>query len=106
MGCTLTGTALFLLGVKVPKYLKSYRNKEKARICRNRRRKRNYNKSAATAVNGKCRWSVEDVVTVMEHRINDAGIAKLIGRSVEAIQIKRSRVIAKNREAHPIQEPE
>lgn len=65
-----------------------YRDKEKARITCNRQRQRYYGQSRNAPNKGR-RWTEEEIKIIMEHSMTDREIAELIGRSVEAIQVKR-----------------
>ncbi len=55
--------------------------------------KRYYKKSILGAINSKNKWTAkeEDSILVPD-RPNDMVLAKKLGRSVQAIQIKRSRI--------------
>ena len=52
---------------------------------------RRYYRKSQDAPNRKERWSKEDIKLVMEHKMPDSELSKLIGRSVQAIQVQRSR---------------
>ena len=58
----------------------------------NEEKKRYYSKSARDAYNFKKQWTHEEDNLVLKHEISDAELAKQIGRSVQAIQIRRSRL--------------
>ena len=55
-------------------------------------KRRYYNQFEAAANNKHQRWTVNDVALVIQKKESDRTIAKLIGRSVKAIQIKRLRM--------------
>ena len=65
-----------------------YRNLDKWRKACNRTRKRNYNKTSF-AKNHNQRWTLQEIEIVMKHEITDFEISQKIGRSVQAIQVKR-----------------
>lgn len=66
-----------------------YKDKEKLRKTRNAQNKRYFSK---TAIYKPRRWTdIEDVI-VLEHKNTDMEISKQIGRSVEAIQVRRVRL--------------
>ena len=70
----------------MPKFIKWYADKgraDKARRLRNEQRKRNY---ALTAKYAPREW------TLLEHSISDRELSEQIHRSVQAIQIRRSRL--------------
>lgn len=73
----------------MPKSLKNYKDKEKARLYRNRSRKTYYQKTQT----GKRRyWTVEEMEMILEKKYSDMELAGILKRSVESIQIKRSRI--------------
>ena len=74
----------------MPSRIKFYRDKNKARITRNKQRKLNYKRGRVYQIN-KGRWSKADVELISLDRC-DRDIAALLGRSVEAVQIKRMRI--------------
>lgn len=76
----------------MPKSLKLYRNVDKATKYRNSQRKGNYAKGRIYANSRKKRYSDEELEMVLDHSIADIELAKRIGRSVQSIQIKRSRL--------------
>lgn len=55
-------------------------------------RKRNYGISRKTARNSKHFWSVYDLEAVVRHDVPDRELGKRIGRSVQAIQVMRSKM--------------
>lgn len=73
----------------MPKFVKSYRNKDKARITRNRQRQKNY---AKTAIYDKREWCAWEEDLVMAHTISDMDLSALLERSVQSIQLKRWRI--------------
>ena len=58
----------------------------------NEQKKRYYGKSARNAHNYRKQWTHEEDNLVLKHEISDTELAKQIGRSVQAIQIRRSRL--------------
>jgi hypothetical protein len=73
---------------KMPSSIKKYRNKELARITRNKQRARNYKRGRFyKRSHFKYEdWEIELILTSFE---TDRVIAKELGRSVQGIQIKR-----------------
>ena len=51
---------------------------------------RYYEKHRSQAKNSKQRWLIKDNIAVLNHSVSDVELSHLIGRSVMAIQIKRS----------------
>ena len=66
-----------------------YKDMEKFRNTRNAQRKRYYDKTAKYNPNP---WTSEQDKAVLEHNITDTELSNLIGHSVKAIQIRRSRL--------------
>jgi hypothetical protein len=58
---------------------------------RNRQRKNNYDQTRGGYKSGK-RWSYKDEENLLCSRSTDRQLSKLIGRSVQAIQLKRVRM--------------
>ena len=67
-----------------------------ANTCREQK-KRYYDKTAY-AKNGGARYTKKEIELILNHEISDHELAKMLNRSVKAIQIKRSRLIC-NKEA-------
>ena len=65
-----------------------YKNIEKWRETCHKQRLKYYRKTAH-AENKNKRWTAEEIEIVMNHEVSDHKISKIIGRSVEAIQLKR-----------------
>lgn len=82
----------------MPKCLKKYKDAEKMHNYKNRHRKASYAKGREYTINGKCQWTVEDMDKVLKHDKPDRELAKEIGRSVQAIQIMRSRIKAQEKD--------
>ena len=59
---------------------------------RNEYRQRNYAQTAADARNSRAEWTEREDKMVLAHSIPDRELAAKIGRSVQAIQIRRSRI--------------
>jgi len=78
----------------MPKSIKFFRDKEKAVKYRNKQRKSNYKKGRIHARSGKQRWSAEEIKTLLLFTGSDFELSYKINRSVEAIQIKRCRLVA------------
>lgn len=74
-----------------------YKNKEKWKeTCNSQRRK--YYKKTAYAINHRKKWNEEEIKIIMEHKICDRDISKLLGRSMNAIQVKRAKEIKRKLE--------
>lgn len=73
----------------MPNFVKRYKDKDKARKIRNVQRQKYY---AKTAVYPARLWSADEEKAVLAHSIPDMELSVLIGRSVESIQLKRSRL--------------
>ena len=65
-----------------------YKDQGKARKTCNATRMRYYQKTQG-AINSGQRWSDEETELVMKHEMTDTEISKAIGRSVQAIQLRR-----------------
>lgn len=73
----------------MPKSLKNYKDKEKAHLYRNRSRKTYYKKTQT----GKRRcWTTEEMEMILDKKYSDMELADILERSVQSIQIKRSRL--------------
>ena len=81
----------------MPKSLKFCKDKERARKTRNRQRKKNYNKTSFYS-EGRRKYSAKEDEMIIEHSMTDFELAHLIGRSVQAIQMRRYRLkkVSKN----------
>lgn len=73
----------------MPNRKDKYKDMEKYRNTRNAQRKRYYDKTAKYAPNP---WTVDQDKAVLEHSITDFELSTIIGHSVHAIQIRRSRL--------------
>jgi len=63
---------------------------------RNKERKNNYKKTQGKDKNAlnRCRWSEEECHLILVRKgMNDRQLHKLLGRSVQAIQVKRTKLI-------------
>lgn len=77
--------------MKTPyEYQKKYRKSHPE--VRRRNRKKNYEQSLEGARNSKELWTQHEDAAVLAHEITDRELAKKIGRSVQAIQIRRARL--------------
>lgn len=72
---------------------KEYRDLEKARKTCNAQKRRYYGKTAF-AKNGRLRYSEEEIELIKKHELTDTELAKMLNRSVGAIQNKRSKLRA------------
>lgn len=80
----------------MPKHLKSYKNEEKCRNYRNHQRKKNYKQ---TQKYDKHRWdNPREDELILKQEILDRELSEIIRRSVQSIQIRRSRLKAKLKE--------
>ena len=57
-----------------------------------KQKSRYYARGRAHADNSREAWSDEDIAIILERKSNDSHLAILIGRSVQAIQVKRSKL--------------
>lgn len=73
----------------MPNWVKQYQDKDKARSLRNLHRKRNY---AKTQGYPKREWTIQEMDLILNSNKSDAELAKVLKRSVQSIQIKRSRI--------------
>ena len=55
-------------------------------------KKRYYDKTVKTSSNRYQRWTLEQIDIILNHKNTDTNMAKQIGKSVKAIQIKRGRL--------------
>jgi len=74
----------------MPKCLKSYKDKEKAKAYVYRNRKRYYHKTAF--IYEKRRWTTEEDKLVLTSKLTDTQLSEKIQRSVQAIQLRRLRL--------------
>ena len=75
----------------MPNTFRKYKDMEKARTTRNQQRKRNYARSRRGAFRRDQGWTASDMVMLETFLGTDRQLSTILGRSVEAIQIKRSR---------------
>ena len=73
----------------MPNRKENYADMEKFRKTRKEQRKRYYDKTAWKKPKS---WTEEDDKSVLSHDITDTELSKIIGHSVRAIQIRRSRL--------------
>lgn len=75
----------------MPKRKKDYRDMEKYRNYANRHRKANYKRGNFS--DGKPReYTLDEINLILEQSMPDRELAELLKRSVQSIQIKRSRL--------------
>lgn len=74
----------------MPKCIKSFKNKALARKYRNAQRKMNYGKGRKSDKNRGQEWTIEDMNLLTNSGKTDRELSVAIGRSVQAIQVKRS----------------
>lgn len=68
-----------------------YKDMEKYHKARNRQRARYYGKTS-NAENSRQPYTLKEMELILDHNITDTELAKMLGRSVLSIQIKRSRL--------------
>lgn len=73
----------------MPNWVKRCKDKEKAGTLRNIYRKRNYSKTQGYS---KREWTLQEMDLILNSNKSDAELAKVLKRSVQSIQIKRSRL--------------
>lgn len=73
----------------MPNRRKNYRDMERFRATCKIQNKRYYDK---TAIYDPTRWTLEHDKAVLDHIITDTELSSIIGHSVRAIQIRRSRL--------------
>lgn len=66
-----------------------YADMEKFRAYRNNQKQKRNDRSREYAYNNGSRWKPEEVEMVIRHEMPDIEIAKLIGRTVQAVTIYR-----------------
>jgi len=72
----------------MPKCIRQYADKNKARLYRNRQRSKNYDRTTEVTQSGKP-WSIEDIEWLCIWSGTDADLSEFIQRSVRGIQKKR-----------------
>lgn len=75
----------------MPKTLKLFKDKNKARIYRNKQRRINYNRGSLTKFNENKHWKTKEIKLICSSLLFDRQLAKLLGRTVRAIQLRRSK---------------
>ena len=83
--------------VAVPKTLKTFADSDKARAYRNRQRKINYDRDGSDRRHSHKPWLRYEVEMILDREYPDREIARILGRSVEAIQVKRCSLKKNNR---------
>ena len=73
-------------------YNKRYRQTEKGRAWRNKQRKSNYAKGRAYNYRSDLPYTTFECKIVLAHKAPDREIAKILNRSVQAIQLLRVRL--------------
>ena len=71
---------------------KKYKDFEKFRKTRNRQKKTRNDKSAKHAFNNYKKWTIEEDEIILKHEIPDSEISQVIGRTVSAIMVRRSKL--------------
>ena len=80
----------------MPIRVRSYKNKDKARVTRNAQRLRYYQKTQLYS--GRRTWTKEEDKAVLEHSITDTELSYAIHRSVQSIHTRRYNLKKNNRE--------
>jgi len=73
------------------KRLKDYRNKDKMLMRKHKDYTNYYNKSEQNLSNNKNIWTKEETYDVLFAPMTDTELSQKLGRSIRAIQIRRSR---------------
>jgi len=76
----------------MPKSIKLFKDKKKARAYRNKQRTINYKRGAQYAFFGHQRWSESDEELIMNSQESDRILAKKLKRTMRAIQGKRQNI--------------
>ena len=84
---------------------KQYRDKEKYRKYHNNWSKRYYGKTEKARNKGK-RWNEEEMRMLLEKTMPDRELSNVIGRSMKAIQIKRTKLIYEHTHENRADNPE
>ena len=71
---------------------KKWRSKNRDKV--NEQKKRNYKQTVRNAHNYKKQWTKEEEKMILDHNISDRELAEQLGRSVQAIQVRRSKLKA------------
>ena len=74
----------------MPSFVKRMKDKDKCRMIRNKQRQKNYAQTNIYPPKGA--WAGWEEELVLEHSMTDRQLSKLLERSVQAIQLKRSRL--------------
>lgn len=79
-------------GVKISyEYIKRYRQTDRGKEVRAKSNKKYYGKTK-NAKNNRSSYTLEELELIEKHELSDHELAELLGRSVMAIQTKRSRL--------------
>ena len=82
----------------IVKCAKFYKNKEKLKAYRKRYKDRYYNKyNSSVADNGRKIWTEDEINLLLTSNLPHLELAKQLGRSIIAIQIKKSRILKEQR---------
>ena len=77
----------------MPKCIKNFRDKDKAREYRNRQRRINYHRGDFSNGTGRSyKWW--EIPIILLHLMSDRTIARRLNRSVMAIQLKRNKLLS------------
>ena len=81
----------------MPYIPKRYRSVNEARTYRNEQRKGNYAQTRKNAFSSGLIWTKEEIEMILDTRLSDREISRIIGRSVQSIQVKRSKILKRSR---------
>lgn len=76
----------------MPLSLKFYKDSKKRDKYRNHSRKKNYENGRRYSRNGYNYYTMKECRLILEHKMPDIELAKILKRSVQAIQIMRCRL--------------
>jgi hypothetical protein len=77
----------------MPSGIRHYKDKNKARSYRNKQRKRNYSNGRVHTDKSGMPWTDEEILILKNSSgLTDRELSAVLGRSVQAIQIKRCRI--------------
>lgn len=65
---------------------------KRVRHTRKEQKDRYYSKKRIGAINSGSRWTIKEIKMILEKKITDSELHKILKRSVQSIQIKRSKL--------------
>lgn len=69
-----------------------YKDLEKWKQTKKKQSKKYYDTHSRNATNSKKQYTPEEIELIIKHEISDVELSKILGRSVNAIQVKRSKL--------------